>query len=79
MSWAAHSRVPYYIDRVSEMAPDKPSVLRISNDIRTFATATALAFVRAAVQGTRAADVAIRPDARGLTWSDPVPLPPTHP
>ncbi len=61
------------------MAPGKPSILRISTDIRSFAMVTALAFVRAAVPGTRAADVAIKPDAPGLTWSGPVTLPPTYP
>ena len=79
LAWAAHSPVPYYIYRVSDMAPGKPSVLRISNDIRSFAMATALAFVQAAVPGTRAADVAIRPDAPGLTWSAPIILPPILP
>ena len=79
LAWAAHSPVPYYIYRVSEMAPGEPSVLRISNDVRSFAMATALAFVQAAIPGTRAADVAIRPDAPGLTWSDPIKLPPNLP
>jgi hypothetical protein len=79
LAWAAHSTVPYYIYRVSDMAPGKPSVLRISGDIRSFAMTTALAFVQAAVQGTRAADVAIRTTAQGLTWSGPLTLPPTHP
>jgi hypothetical protein len=79
LAWAAHSTVPYYIYRVSGMAPGKPSVLRISNDIRSFAMAAALAFVRAAVSGTRAADVAIRTDAEGLIWSAPITLPPIPP
>jgi hypothetical protein len=79
LAWAAHSPVSYYIYRVSDIAPGKPSVLRVSNDIRAFAMATALAFVQAAVPGTRVTDVAIRPDARGLTWSDPVTLPPIQP
>jgi hypothetical protein len=79
LAWAAHSPVPYYIYRVSDMTPGKPSILRISNDIRAFAMAAALAFVRGAVQGTRAADVAISPDAPGLTWSGPVALPPILP
>jgi hypothetical protein len=74
LAWAARCQVPYYIYRVSDMAHGKPSILRISGDIRSFAMKTALAFVRAAIPGTRATDVAISPVASGLTWSDPIML-----
>jgi hypothetical protein len=72
---AAASPVPYLIYRLSEVGLTG-AWFRISDDIRYFAAAAAPAFANAAPIGTRATTIAISPIESGLTWADPVRLPP---
>lgn len=79
LEYAANSSVPYLIFRLSEVGP-MGAWLRMSHDIRAFATAVASSFAVAAPTGTRATTIAISPVAAGLAWSDPpVRLPPGSP
>lgn len=78
LAHAADSPVPYLIYRLSEVGK-AGAWLRVSEDIRKFAAAVAPAFVDAAPIGTRATTIAISPVASGLSWSDPVQLPPVPP
>jgi hypothetical protein len=78
LAHAVESPVPYLIYRLSKVGPTG-AWLRMSDDIRNFATVVAPAFADAAPVGTRVTTIAISPIASGLTWSDPVRLPPAPP
>jgi hypothetical protein len=73
IDYAADSAVPYRIFRVSD-ASDGGAMLRISDDIRTFAQQARNAYGAAAPPGTRASTIAVSPETSGITWSPPIRL-----